>query len=189
MNASCTRVRRSEASNPSMVATSAPSTNEARERQPDTARPFTSTVQQPHSPCPQDSRAPVSPNCVCRSSIRLWCGSTLAVTGTPFSVKLMDRCWFILRNFQGAPGLRTQGAIDGLGIERQLRQTYADRVVDRIGDRRRNAEGRDFADPFGAERAVMLDVFDGKIFHHQGQIANARNLVIRQRCIGDLPAI
>src|SRR5437773_1892424 len=55
MNASCTASSRLPSS---MVDTSPPSANVARYRQPDTARPFTTTVQQPQRPCPQLSRAP-----------------------------------------------------------------------------------------------------------------------------------
>ena len=43
------------------MTTSAPSTNAATYRQPDTAWPSTMTVQQPHRPWPQLSRAPVRP--------------------------------------------------------------------------------------------------------------------------------
>src|SRR5262249_59897138 len=135
-----------------MVVTCAPSTNNAKYRQPDTARPFTSTVQQPQSPWPQDSRAPVRPKCPCRSSIRLWCGATLAVTARPLSVKLIERCAFISRFVQRVSGLRPQCAIDRFGIEWQLGQANANRVVDRIRDGGRNAKCRNFSNALGAER-------------------------------------
>src|SRR5215510_15452354 len=163
MNASCSGVSWLEGSNPSMVATSAPSTNDARYRQPDTARPFTSTVQQPQSPWPQASRAPVRPKCPCSSSIRLWCGATLAVTARPLSVKLMVRCAFISRFVQRVSGLRPQRAIDRFRIERQLGQANANRGADRIGNSWGNAKRRDLAHAFGAERTVMLDVVDPQV--------------------------
>src|SRR5215510_8873563 len=131
-----------------MVVTSAPSTNEAKYRHPDTARPFTSTVQQPQSPWPQDSRAPVRPKCPCRSSIRLWYGATLAVTATPLSVKMIVRRAFISGIVQRVSGLRPQRAIDRFWIERQLGQANPNCVIDRVGNGRRNAKRRHFADAF-----------------------------------------
>src|SRR5262245_54385395 len=162
-----------------MVVTSAPSTNDARYRHPDTARPFTSTVQQPQSPWPQDSRAPLRPKCTCRSSIRLWCGATLAVTSRPLSMKLMMRCPVISRFVQRPAGLRPQRAIHRLRTERQLGQANANRVVDRIRDRRRNTKGRNFAHAFGTERTVVLDIVDPEVFHRCWEVANAWNLVVR----------
>src|SRR6185369_414173 len=47
--------------------------------------------------------------------------------------------------------LRAYGAIDGLGVERHLRQPHADRVVYRIRDGRRWAECGNLADSLGAE--------------------------------------
>src|SRR5262245_28545962 len=163
-----------------MVATSAPSTNDARYRQPDTARPFTSTVQQTQRPWPQASRAPVRPKCPCRSSIKLWYGATFAVTARPLSVKLIVRCPFISRVFQRPSGLRPERAIDCLRIERQLGQANANRVVDRIRDSRRNAKRRNFAHAFGAERAVMLDIVDPEIFHRCWEVANAWDFIVCQ---------
>src|SRR5215813_5927551 len=172
-----------------MVVTSAPSTNNARYRHPDTARPFTSTVQQPQSPWPQASRAPVRPNCACRSSIRLWCGSTIAAAAAPLSVKWMTRCGLISRLVERSPGPGAQRPIDRFGIERQLGEANADRVIDRVGDRRRHAEGRDLTDALGAEWAVVLKIVDREILHCSGEVADAGDLVIRQRSVGDLPAV
>jgi hypothetical protein len=47
-----------------------------------------------------------------------------------------------------------------LGRERDLGQPHADCVMDRVGDRARNAEHPSFPDAFGAEwaRAAMLEM-------------------------------
>ena len=52
--------------------------------------------------------------------------------------------------------LRAQRAKHRFRRQRQFHEAHADRVVDGIGDRRRDAEGRDLAHALGAERAVRL---------------------------------
>ena len=44
----------------------------------------------------------------------------------------------------------------GFGRERELGQPHADRILDGVGDGRRNAERAGFAEPLGAERPALL---------------------------------
>src|ERR1700733_1159166 len=99
------------------------------------------TVQQPHRPWPHVSRAPVSPNSVCSSSTRLWCGLTSALTGAPFSLKGMVRVAVMSLILQRLALLGAQRTINGLGIERHFHQADAAGVVDGVGDRGSDAEG------------------------------------------------
>src|SRR3981189_502472 len=95
----------------------------------------------------------------------VWCDATSALTGPPLRVKLM-----VLSDMSLVPErlvlLGADRAGDRFGIERPLGAPYPDRVVDRIGDRGRHAEGRGLAHPLGAERTVGLDRFDRLGLHH-----------------------
>src|SRR5450759_1929445 len=155
MKACCTGSSLPGAARCSTVTRSAPSRNTARVRQPETGLPSTSTVQQPHSPCPQLSRAPNRANCVCSISTALWCGFTSAVTGRPLRVKLIVRALIsvILERFAGLSAQRAQHRFRS---QRQFSEPHADGVVDGIGDGGRHAEGCELADALGAERAVAL---------------------------------
>ena len=77
----------------------------------------------------------------------------------------------------------TASAVSG-----KLGQSHADRIVDGIGDRGRNAEGSELADAFGAERAVALTPSTVS-FIHRRHVVDARNFVVGKRGIGDLPAV
>src|SRR5580700_9701254 len=101
MKACCTIDSAPLASSDSTVVTLLPSTQVAKYRQPDTALSSTSTVQQPHRPCPQLSRAP-NRSKRCNSSTRLRCGSISVETSWPLSVKLMV-CMLIIRPQVGGP--------------------------------------------------------------------------------------
>src|SRR4051794_40661056 len=114
------------------------------------------TVQHPHRPWPQVSRAPVRPNSVCSSSTRLWCGCTSAATSMPLSLNEMVRAAAISIVLERVAGLGTDRAEHRLRIERQLREADADGVVDCIRHGRRNAEHRAFTDALSTERAVRL---------------------------------
>src|SRR5579884_2925382 len=170
-----------------MVTISAPSTNTARHKQPETGLPSTSTVQQPQSPCPQLSRAPVKPNCVCSISTSEWCGMASTCTGRPFRVNAMRRASAISGLLKRPALLGADRAQNSLRRKWQLRQPDADRVLDRVRDRRRNAERGDFARAFRAEWAVALDVLDGFI-QQLRHVVNAGNFVIRHRGVDDLAA-
>ena len=61
-----------------------------------------------------------------------------------------------------------QRAEHGFRSQRQFGEPHADRVVDGIGDGRRDAEGRDLADALGAERTVRLLGLDRFVFHRAG---------------------
>src|SRR5580692_6401916 len=101
MKACCTIESAPLASRDSTVVTLLPSTQVAKYRQPDTALSSTSTVQQPHRPCPQLSRAP-NRSKRCNNSTRLRCGSISVETFIPLSVKLMVRA-LIIRPQVGSP--------------------------------------------------------------------------------------
>src|ERR1019366_8422763 len=96
-------------------------------------------VQQPQSPCPQLSRAPLRSKRYCNTSTRLSCGFTSVETGTPLSVKRIVRGvvksasdkWGTLRLQQRAENLlRRQG---------QIGKMNTDRVGKRVSDGRREA--------------------------------------------------
>src|SRR5262245_48682444 len=136
------------------------------------------TVQQPHRPWPQLSRAPVSPNWVCSISTRLWCGLTSAVTGAPLSVNVMVRAAVMSCLLQRLTLLRPDGAIDRLRVERHFHQPHAHRVIDRVGDRGADAEGRDLADALGSERAILLLVLDIEVLQVDRHVVEAGDLVV-----------
>src|SRR6478609_693389 len=190
MNACCTGSSLPGSPRCSTVTTSVPSRKTARRRQPDTGRPSTTTVQQPHRPCPQLSRAPNNANCVCSISTTLWCGFTSATTDRPFSVKLIV---FVAGLISFVPEWlvvsRTQRAEHCLRSQRQFGEAHADSIVDGVSDRRRYTEGAEFADTLGAEWAVALIGVDCLVLHYRGHIANARNLVVGERGIGNLAAV
>src|SRR3984885_14625776 len=119
--------------------------------------PSTSTVQQPHSPWPQLSRAP-NRSKRCNNSTRLRCGSIAVETASPLSVKLMVRALIIGPSFvvQRTARLDAQGARHRLRRDRQFRNAPADGAVDGVGDPRRRAEGARLAKALGAERSRML---------------------------------
>src|SRR3974390_2423138 len=109
--------------------------------------PLTCTVQQPHSPCPQLSRAPNSPK-RCSSSTRLWCVWTSVEIGRPFNVKLiiLDGIAFYLFKFHllrrgERPAFRCADcAQDDFRRQRQFPDAYTGRIVNGVRDRRGNAE-------------------------------------------------
>src|ERR1700754_3235721 len=105
----------------------------------------------------------------------LWCGLTSAVTGAPLSVKVMVRAAVMLCLLQRLAHLRAKRAIDGLRVQRHFHDADTDGVVDGVGQRRANAEGRNLAHALGAERAVRLVVLDVKIFHVRWQVVETRN--------------
>src|SRR5215472_19176238 len=145
-------------------------------------------VQQPHRPWPQLSRAPYSANSLRTTSSRVWWLATSALTGSPLSVKLIVRA-AILFVLEGLVLKRTERAVDGLGVERQLGDAHAAGVVDRVGDRRTAAEGGGLAHALGAERAVGLHRVDRLVLHHRRHVEDAGDLVVGERGIGDLAAV
>src|SRR5215472_15485403 len=75
----------------------------------------------------------------------------------------------------GGPSLRrqrpsvllAQRAEHRLRRQRQLGQPHADRVVDGVGDSRRQRHGRGLADALGAERRVVLERVDRLVDHRR----------------------
>src|ERR1700753_3319135 len=121
---------------PTIVVISAPSASQARYRQDDTDLPSTYTVQQPHKPCPQLSRAPFSSKWPDNISISVSCGMMLAETLAPFSLKRILRGSVISILGKRMAVELLNGAEDRLRRQRQLGQVNADGIGDRIADGR-----------------------------------------------------
>src|SRR5690242_14889804 len=145
-------------------------------------------VQQPQSPCPQLSRAPVSANRVCSISTTFSYGLTSTTTGRPFNVKLIVRTVTSVVS-KRVPVFSAQCAQDSLCGQRELRQTHAHRIIDGIGNCRRHPEGSKLAGSFGAERAVALKSFDDFALHDIRNVMHAGNFIVGKRGIDDLPAV
>src|SRR6478672_6905945 len=105
-----------------------------------------------------------------------------ALTALPLSVKWMVRISLLQRLVAGG----TERAIDRLGGERQRGEPHADRILDRIRDRRRYPEGSALAHALGAERTGALLRLDRLVGHVGRDIEDARNLVVREGCVGHL---
>ena len=68
----------------------------------------------------------------------------------------------------GLLSVGAQRAEHGFRGQRQFGEAHADRVVDGVGDGRRDAEGGELADALGAERPVRLIGIDRLVHHVAG---------------------
>ena len=87
--------------NPSIVSTFVPAAWATGTRHELTACPSTSTVHAPHSPSPQPSFVPVSPQSSRRTSSRRFSGCARSDTRFPFKVNTMGRCAALIAKSPG----------------------------------------------------------------------------------------
>ena len=93
----------------------------------------------------------------------------------------------LIRRLQRLVGVGAQRAEHGFGLERQLGEAHADRILDRVGDRRRHAEGRDLPDPLGAERAVLWCTSTGSLSMMRRHVEQPGDLVVGERALVTWP--
>src|ERR1700722_5020572 len=149
---------------------------------------LTITVQQPQRPWPQLSRAPYRSNRLNSSTRFSWVWTSISVL-LPFSTKLIDLACGFISISDRISGLEANASQHALRSQRQGGQANADRIVNRVGDRRRNAESRAFSDAFGAERsAALLGEYD-VVLDVGRNIVDAGDLVIGERGVGDLTRV
>ena len=109
------------------------------------------------------------------TSTRLSCGATCADTASPFSRKRISRLIVFCIAMKTASGF---SGSDG--------EAHADRVVDGVGDRRRDAEGGGLADALAAERAAALLGVHRLVHHARRQVEEAGDLVLGERGVAQL---